>query len=180
MYSTGDKLASIACTNYGTIRNVNVTWDNRNNPHYISGLLDILCLNVPYEFDEDWTYEAHIETCPKVAGIASENYGTIINCDVTELQMGVIHGLCAGITAYNREGGLVKNCTTNDIFVDLLYVPADYSIHGDELGAIVSINKGTVTDCTDKGYQYMHQQIKYSDFMGIEVPAPVTRKKFGE
>ena len=180
MYSTGDKLAGIACTNYGTIRNVNVTWDNRNNAHYIQGLLDILCLNVPYEFDEDWTYEEHIKTCPKVAGIASENYGTIENCDVTELQMAVIHGLCAGVTAFNQDGALIDNCRSIGVFTDLLYVAADYTIHGDELGAICSINKGMVRDCTDTGYEKMHQKINYSDFMSIPViPEPEKRRIAG-
>ena len=162
IYSHADKIAAVACTNYGTIRNVDVTWDNRNNYHYATDLNVELCSSlVTYDFDN---LEA---VCPKIGCIASENYGTIANCDVLEMKIKVCHGWGAGITAYNAEGALVDNCRSDGVKIYFIYDHEYYEVGGYEVNPLISVNLGTMTNCTDTGFV----KVMTNDFAAQSIPA---------
>lgn len=139
LYSQGRLMAGIACTNKGTIRNVDVTWWRRTGYHYATDVnADITSF--------DTTRDA------RVAGIAAVNEGLISGCSVDGLTLKVCHGLSGGIAAYNSETGIIENCHSKDVKITFVYDSENYTFSGYEVDALVSMNLGQMTDNTYEGF----------------------------
>ncbi len=139
IYATAAYIGGIASENRGIIRNVDVTWDNRNNYHYATDLnADISSLN---------TTDGAV-----VGGITGLNSGLISNCTVDGLTLKVCHGRAGGITAYNTESGRIDNCYSKDVKITFVYDPEYYEYQGNEIDPLVSMNLGKMVDCDYEGF----------------------------
>lgn len=140
IYAASTQVASVACTNNGTIRNVDVTWYRRTGYHYVPELGDIASVD--------------IQRGAYVAGIAAVNNGLISGCSVDDLKIKVCHGRGGGIVAYNGVNGIISGCESNDIKMTFIYDPQGYQYTGNECHAIAPINYGKILDTTSTGYSY--------------------------
>ena len=125
-------VAGVACTNNGTIRNVDVIYGNRSNYHYSSSDGDIACLNTSTDY--------------KVGGIAGTNSGLISGCSVNGLKINnKSEAAMGGIVAENKSGGTVEKCLVNEMTV------ISQGSFAKNIAGVVGINGGDVKECTSVG-----------------------------
>lgn len=125
-------VAGVACTNNGTIRNVDVIYGNRSNYYYSSSYGDIACLNTSTDY--------------KVGGIAATNSGLISGCSVNGLKINnKSEAAMGGIVAENKSGGTVEKCLVNEMMV------ISQGSFAENIAGVVGINGGDVKECTSVG-----------------------------